>query len=651
MRVLSLFSRITLGLSLCASLSALWGVLFCEQSATAPSNGTDPLDKPPDGILLRFLSVAKELHIEGSKTQIQARHQLRDGRWRYICKTQLENGSTARLDVGISRDNPQVVGIDIQGLPTEYIEPRIAEVNSFKKEAEDVARNFLRKCGVNIADGFEISDGPDFSEWNGPGISIDWVRQWIGKPLREKVMLHVSYAGRLPGRIVWYSYSRYDFGIPENPSISQQKACSIARDWANAHGHPIGGVLSCAMTPFSFPGDSAHRMAAWDVWVYFNPIDKKFARYINYTGGAHVYVSIDKERVVFTSAVQVPYRDIRKLTGRVFEQAKPDYVYPLDSWPAWSPDGKRLLFASNRLHYSPSLSGSLSRETALFILEKSKLKVLVPEPPSGSLESADWSPDGKKIAFDTSAGVFELDIMTGELKRVSKIGKAPIWSPDGRALAVFTNLGNASSDVYVIDALKGDDIRNGMTRIGPHQGLDLFPTFAADGQMLYYAHSVNNDLPDNRRPFYLWGIPCDKESKPNASPKEMLGGLGYVFRMSSFHDRNALLVWDQKGTHVIDLKKMEIQELSLVIQIHHHLLRIKWPVPGPHGQTITFAGEFWDGDAEHEASETIHSCDMNGTSLRKITDSPAVGAERPVEFHHFEKTDKSASQMWVSGKE
>jgi TolB protein len=60
-----------------------------------------------------------------------------------------------------------------------------------------------------------------------------------------------------------------------------------------------------------------------------------------------------------------------------------------DGWPAWSPDGKRIVFGSNR-----------SGEYRIWVMSSDGAdpQLLVDVP--GRCTSPKWSPDGKWISFD-----------------------------------------------------------------------------------------------------------------------------------------------------------------------------------------------------------------------------------------------------------
>jgi hypothetical protein len=119
--------------------------------------------------------------------------------------------------------------------------------------------------------------------------------------------------------------------------------------------------------------------------------------------------------------------------------------------PAWSPDGQRLAFASNR-------TGSQSWD--IYIMNADGSNVVRRTNGGRNVEPA-WSPDGRTIVYTSlqngSAGVFALDTDGGSTSRVilNRPGQdaEASWSPDGTRI-LYTSDWRAYdflSDVYVMN--------------------------------------------------------------------------------------------------------------------------------------------------------------------------------------------------------
>jgi Tol biopolymer transport system component len=99
-----------------------------------------------------------------------------------------------------------------------------------------------------------------------------------------------------------------------------------------------------------------------------------------------------------------------------------------------------------------------------------------------------YSPDGKRIAFNSDrSGHLEIWVCNSDGSNVVQLtsieaGDAytPKWSPDGRSVA-FTALVGGNEDIYVISANGGTHRRLTTDLAG-----DMWPSWARDGQSIYF---------------------------------------------------------------------------------------------------------------------------------------------------------------------
>lgn len=126
----------------------------------------------------------------------------------------------------------------------------------------------------------------------------------------------------------------------------------------------------------------------------------------------------------------------------------------VDWYPRWSPDGRSVLFESDRASFRDLYrydvgSGAIERLT---------------NDPEGNFDGV-WSPDGRRIAFASSrAGGLDLWVMDADGKNPRRLTRhpgdsvKPAWSADGERIA-FISARDGQDDLFVI-APDGEGIVN-----------------------------------------------------------------------------------------------------------------------------------------------------------------------------------------------
>lgn len=153
-----------------------------------------------------------------------------------------------------------------------------------------------------------------------------------------------------------------------------------------------------------------------------------------------------------------------------------------DDMPAWSPEGKKIAFTSNRdgagdIYVMNSDGGGVTRLTFTAAKEG----------------SSTWSPDGEKIAFDSERdGNSEIYIMNSDGSNQTRLTFNPAtdagpvsFSPDGERIA-FARNGNGGAAVFNFDIhtmnVDGSDVK----QLTTDPEYDAEPMWSPDGSRIFF---------------------------------------------------------------------------------------------------------------------------------------------------------------------
>lgn len=159
-----------------------------------------------------------------------------------------------------------------------------------------------------------------------------------------------------------------------------------------------------------------------------------------------------------------------------------------DSQPAWSPDGNKIAFTSDR---------DGNNNVYVMRSDGTEIRRLTGSPRSDSQPS--WSPDGTQIAFTSNlSGNDEIYVMTASdgsnkvnLTNNPAPDSQPSWSPEGTEIA-FTSRRDGNNEIYVMDAPTGA----GQANLTNSVTSDSQPTWSPGGGKIAFtsSRSGNSDI-------------------------------------------------------------------------------------------------------------------------------------------------------------
>jgi uncharacterized protein (DUF885 family)/Tol biopolymer transport system component len=165
----------------------------------------------------------------------------------------------------------------------------------------------------------------------------------------------------------------------------------------------------------------------------------------------------------------------------------------LESEPAWSPDGSQIVFTSNRQTEENTFTGRFN----VYVMNADGSDQYLLTDFGGSNSDPDWSPDGSRIAFQSTRDEnFEVYLINPDGSGLVNLTEhpasdhSPAWSPDGSRIA-FVSDRDGNEEIYIMAADGSNP-----TRLTYKWGYDKGPSWSPDGRFIvYYAtYGINAEI-------------------------------------------------------------------------------------------------------------------------------------------------------------
>jgi TolB protein len=246
-----------------------------------------------------------------------------------------------------------------------------------------------------------------------------------------------------------------------------------------------------------------------------------------------------------------------------------------DSRGAWSPDGRRIAFNSDR-------SGTMN--IWIHDLDSGDTRQLTTGP--GGDFQPNWSPDGRSVVFFSNragnADIWSAEVESGRIRQLTSdpaIDVNPFYSPDGRSI-VFHSDREGRMEVWRIDA-DGDGARP-LTSEGVLSS--HFMRFTADGRYVLFRCLCGGEHQVMKVP--AGGGPLD--------PVAAVAGGGHL---SLSPDGSRIL--DAIGHKSLWISPLDGGEPYPVFEFEDPAVRLDYPVWSPDGSQVLFdrlvpeGGDIW----------------------------------------------------------
>ena len=334
-------------------------------------------------------------------------------------------------------------------------------------------------------------------------------------------------------------------------------------------------------------------------------------------------LSPDGKHVLFEAVNQLWVMEI----GGKPQQLTNDKYYKED--PAWSPDGKRIAYSSDK-----------AGTEDIYVLDlATKQEKRVTALPDSAEVGAAWSRDGKMLAYQDQYGAtYVLDLETGKTRRILAplfAPSKPSWSANGKTIAI------GALKPYTLRYREGTsqiltvDIASGAVKYTEPASFKSLSTRGEDGPIYSPDGSSLAFVMDS----VLWIQPVDQTGVPSGAARQVN------------HEVTDAPTWSGDSKKLLYLSNAKLRLISVNGGNPETVpLDLRWRYEKAPQRTIIHVGTLWDG----RSAEVRRDVDITVVNGRIRTIEPhRTGAPSDVDASKLTAIPglwESHTHEWISGK-